>query len=343
MKPSPTPLAPNTFDHFYVGGAQLAAFRRTERATHRPEEWIASTVTREGHSTRGLTKIGNIFLRDLILSDPPGWLGADHVARFGPDTALLVKLLDPGQRLPVHVHPTRRFASRFLDSRYGKTEAWVILEGVHGGGTVYLGTKRSVDRAEWRELVESQATSRMLALLNRIEVAPGDAVLVPAGTPHAIGAGTFVLEVQEPSDWSILLEWQGFDIDGRIEGHLGLGFEVALGAVRPGGLDATELDALCRRAPHAESDVPVDVMPEGSAPYFRVWRLTGVRSRPVPPGFGVLIVTDGAGQLVFDDGTIEVARGTAIVIPHAVGCSLEGEVSGYLAQPPAPDAPQTDL
>ena len=219
----------------------------------------------------------------------------------------------------------------------------MILEGLHGGGTVYLGTKRSVDRAEWRELVESQATSRMLALLNRIDVAPGDTVLVPAGTPHAIGAGTFVLEVQEPSDWSILLEWHGFDIDGRIEGHLGLGFEVALGAVRPGGLDATELDALCRRAPHAESDVPVDVMPEGSAPYFRVWRLTGVRSRPVPPGFGVLIVTDGAGQLVFDDGTIEVARGTAIVIPHAVGCSLEGEVSGYLAQPPAPDAPQTDL
>lgn len=342
MTPTPAVLAPNTFDHFYVGGAQLAAFRGIEQASHRPEEWIGSTVTRHGHTTLGLTKIGDSYLRDLVASDPVGWLGADHVARFGPDTALLVKLLDPAERLPVHVHPTRRFASRFLGSRYGKTEAWVILGGVHGGGTVYLGTNRPVARDEWRELVETQATDRMLALLNPIDVEPGDTVLVPAGTPHAVDAGTFILEVQEPTDWSILLEWHGFDIDGRTEGHLGLGYDVAVDAVRTDGLNATQLATLCRRAPHGKLDVPVDVMPAGSEAFFRVWRLTGTGSRRVPKGFGVFVVTDGSGRLVYADGWIDVVRGTAVLLPHAVKCSLEGSAAGYLAQPPADDSPAPD-
>src|SRR3712207_7675257 len=39
---------------------------------------------------------------------------------------------------------------------------------------------------------------------------PGDAIFVPAGTPHAIGDGVLIVELQEPSDMSVLLEWEGF-------------------------------------------------------------------------------------------------------------------------------------
>ncbi len=46
----------------------------------------------------------------------------------------------------------------------------------------------------------------MLALMHRIPVRPGDGVLVPGGTPHAIGAGVLLVEAQEPTDQSILLE-----------------------------------------------------------------------------------------------------------------------------------------
>ena len=49
-------------------------------------------------------------------------------------------------------------------------------------------------------------TSRTLASLRRTEVAAGDAILVPAGVPHAIDSGIFVLELQEPTDLSALLE-----------------------------------------------------------------------------------------------------------------------------------------
>ena len=39
-------------------------------------------------------------------------------------------------------------------------------------------------------------------------------VLVPAGVLHAIGEGVLLVELQEPEDLSILLEWRGFELDG---------------------------------------------------------------------------------------------------------------------------------
>src|SRR5439155_1048518 len=52
----------------------------------------------------------------------------------------------------------------------------------------------------------------MLSATNRVPVRPGDAVLVPAGLPHAIGPGIFLVEAQEPTDFSVLLEREGFPV-----------------------------------------------------------------------------------------------------------------------------------
>ena len=199
-----------------------------------PEEWLASTVSRWGSDDAGLTDLGEAgLLRDLVEADPDGWLGAAHVARWGSSPALLVKLLDAGERLPVHVHPDRSFARRHLDCPFGKTEAWVVLDAPAGGGTVFVGTRLPVSRAQWAELVEAQATDAMLDLLVPVTVHAGDGVVVPASTPHCIDRDLFVVELQEPTDFSMLLEWDGFGVDGRVDGHLGLGFDVALDAVRP--------------------------------------------------------------------------------------------------------------
>src|SRR5207302_407045 len=70
--------------------------------------------------------------------EPEAWLGAAHVQRYGADPALLVKLLDAGPRLPLHVHPDRRFATAHLASPYGKTEAWVTVDAVPDA-SVHLG------------------------------------------------------------------------------------------------------------------------------------------------------------------------------------------------------------
>jgi mannose-6-phosphate isomerase len=126
----------------------------------------------------------------------------------------------------VHIHPDATFAADHLHRTHGKTEAWVVL----GGGTVHLGFKDRLSPDLLGELVQEQDVRTLLGAMHQLEVSTGDAVLVPAGMPHAIGAGVFLVEVQEPEDLSILLEWRDFAIDGPRDGHLGLGFDRALRA-----------------------------------------------------------------------------------------------------------------
>ncbi|NNC80514.1 MAG: hypothetical protein HKN94_10220 [Acidimicrobiales bacterium] len=341
---TPFVLPPNTFDHFYRGGRHIAELRRSAPGAKRPEEWLGSVVSRFGESELGLTGFAGHTLRAEIEANPVDWLGAAHLSRYGPSLGVLVKLLDPAQRLPVHLHPTRTFAAEHLDCPYGKTEAWVILETEPAGGDVFVGTHRAVAGEEWAALVEAQDSDAMLDLLRPITVRSGDAVLVPAGTPHAIGPDLLVLELQEPTDLSILLEWRGFDIDGAAEGHLGLGFDVAIGAIRPDALGDDELEQLVARSVETPAQAPnsvVSVMPEGADPYFRAWAVDSITEVELPAGFGVLLVTDGSGRLSHQSGSIDVERGTALVIPASASpCRLVGRLTAYLSQPSAPDAPE---
>ena len=341
---TPVFLQPNTFDHFYRGGSRIAGLRGSPAGTHRPEEWLGSVVTRFGEPTLGLTSLGENTLRAEIEANPIEWLGAEHVARHGPQPNVLVKLLDPSQRLPVHLHPTRRFANEHLDCPYGKTEAWVILESEPSGGTVFVGTHRAVARHEWAALVDEQDADAMIDLLRPITVCSGDAVLVPAGTPHAIGEDLLVLELQEPTDLSILLEWRDFDIDGATDGHLGLGFDVAIGAIRPDALDDAELERLIVRAASStgrSENTVISVMPPEAEPYFRAWMVQSTLGVALPGGFGVLLVIEGQGQLVHATGSVDVGRGDALVVPAAAGpCKLVGPLAGYFSQPPSPNSPE---
>jgi len=43
-------------------------------------------------------------------------------------------------------------------------------------------------------------------MLNRIEVAAGDVIIIRGGVPHAIGPGVTMVEIMEPSDWVVIPE-----------------------------------------------------------------------------------------------------------------------------------------
>ena len=126
----PLALPPNQFHRFYSGGARIDALRGAPAGEDgRPEDWVGSTATSWGDDAEGLSRLEDgTLLRDAIAADPEAYLGPRHVARWGADPALLVKLLDAGQRLPVHFHPGRRFAREHLGLPLGKTEAWIILD-----------------------------------------------------------------------------------------------------------------------------------------------------------------------------------------------------------------------
>lgn len=316
-------------DRFYAGGRRIAEFRGAGTpGGHEPEDWVASTTAVFGQEPVGLTVLPDgRLLREAIAADPVAWLGTEHVARFGADPALLVKLLDAGQRLPVHAHPDVPFASTHLGLAHGKTEAWVALEPA----TVHLGFVRDVGADELGAWVDSQATDVMLGAMHAVDLAAGDAVLVPAGLPHAIGEGALVVELQEPTDLSILLEWSGFAIDGRVDGHLGLGFDVALEAVDRRGWAPAEIARL-RGATAADDG---DLLP-AAAEFFRVERRTG--DGTLEPGLAVLVVVGGAGVLVTDGAALEVRRGQTVLVPAAAGpVRLEGDgVQVLVCRPPAP-------
>jgi mannose-6-phosphate isomerase len=314
-------------NRFYRGGRQITEFRgEPPAASHEPEDWIASTTSVFGEPGVGITTLPNgVPMPTAIEKDPQGWLGAEHLAAFGPDTRLLVKLLDAGQRLPVHAHPDGNFAATHLGHAHGKAEAWYILRG----GTVHLGLHRDVEGPELLDLVERQDSESLLSLLNPVDVAPGDVVFVPPGQLHAIGEGVLLLEVQEPEDLSILLEWRDFDLDGPADGHLGLGFDLALKAVSHRHLDQQELDKLVIRAPGAGS-----VLPRAADPYFRIERILVDGQQEITPGFTVLIAVQG--DLVTAGEAMPAGR--TAVAPHSIGpIAVSGHGELLVCRPPRPE------
>jgi mannose-6-phosphate isomerase len=332
----PIVLGPNLPDTFYRGDGRIGRFRGVEVAgASRPEDWIGSVTARFGDGTAGMTRLADgSLLADVIADDPVGWLGAEHVARHGADPALLVKLLDAGQRLPLHVHPDRGFAAEHLGSPYGKTEAWIVLEA-DPGAVVYLGFGRDVEAAELAGWVRRQDVEAMLAVTNRVPAAAGDTVLCPAGTPHAIGAGLLLVELQEPTDWSILLEWRGFPL-GEGDATLGLPLDQALACVGRRAYSPDRLRALRgRRLDH----VTGSLLPGAADPFFVAERVRG--GERLSPGYSVLVVTEGSGALVPEaEGPVPapvpvpVRRGSTVLIPHAAGsCTLTGDFMAVRCRP----------
>ena len=330
---NPQKLASNQFDHFYKGGYRIGALRHGPGGPMRPEEWIGSMTTRFGEPTIGLSVLSNgTYLRDAVLANPEEWLGAEHVNTFGASTELLMKLLDPDQRLPVHYHPSRKFSKQHLSLDHGKTEAWIILESPEGA-EVGLGFSKELTKPEVRSMVDARDSVGLLASLQKFKVKPGDTVFVPAGLPHAIGAGIFVLELQEPTDLSALLEWNDFAVDGVKDGHLGLGFDTVLDALRYTPIEKDEASKLVF-ADRLFTNTDASVFTDVANPYFRADYLTG-KSSAIAAGFSIFLTLDGNGRISFENATaMEIEKGDAVLIPHSTGgWKLDG-ATGVVCRPP---------
>jgi mannose-6-phosphate isomerase len=303
----PFPLGPNQIRRFYRGGPRIEAFRGLPPDDEEaPEDWVASTTTVHGEPETGRTRLeGGVWLRDLFAADPESFFEPEHLAAHGPEPAVLLKLLDAGERLPLHFHPDGTFAAEHLGSRHGKTEAWAILEA-EPGATVHVGFARDLGADELAALVDAQDVEGLTRLMNRLPVAAGDAIFVPAGLPHVIGEGILLLELQEPSDLSLLLEWEG--LMGEEDAFLGLPRDLVLGAVTRSAVDPARLTA--RRG--------TTLFPAEADPFFRADLVAG--GDTLEPGFSVLVGTAGSGELRCADGDpLPVARGSTVLVPVSAG------------------------
>ena len=338
----PVLLPPNGQRRFYRGGSRIAELRgMPQNGDHAPEDWVGATNPAFGTNDAGLTRLSDgPLLRDAVEAEPEGFLGPEHVARFGADPRLLVKLLDAGQRLPVHYHPGRAFARAALGSAVGKTEAWLIV-AADPGAEVQLGFRADVDAGTVREWVAKQDVSAMLGALRRVPVARGDVLLVPAGTPHAIGEGILLVELQEPSDFSVLLEMAGFGLSQDDGVELGLGWERALEALDTSAWDEGRLAAVRGHPRDANGrSGALALLPPEADPYFRAELLQPDPESELDAGFSILVVLDGSGGLRSADGAeLPLSRGQTVLVPHAAGaCTLSGQLEAVRCRPPDPAA-----
>jgi mannose-6-phosphate isomerase len=336
----PLTLPPNQLHRFYRGGERIAALRGLPSTDdHAPEDWVGATSTTFGSEDEGLARLEDgRLVRDLVAARPEAVLGPEHVARLGADLALLVKLLDAGERLPVHLHPGRAFARAALGSPYGKTEAWIIVQA-EPGASVHVGFREEADPERVARWVAEQDTDAMLAALRELPVRAGDAILVPAGTPHAIGAGILLVELQEPTDLSVLLEHERLPLDGT-QPELGLGWPRALEALDRSPWDDGRL-AAAAAAPAPLRPGAQRLLPASADAYFRAERLTAAPGAPaeLDAGVSVLVALDGAGTLATEGGERPLRRGDTVLVPHAAGAgTLDGDLEVVRCRPPDPAA-----
>src|SRR4051812_48736625 len=305
----PWRLLPNRVARFYRGGLLLDQFRGEgdPKDTDRPEDWV-------GSATRAWTPPGSPPT-DEGLSEAEVDGEVRLVADVVPDTGVLAKLLDAGNRLPVHAHPSRAFARDHLGSSFGKAEAWLILATRQLPGepppNLRLGFRRDIALDELRRWIDDQDADALLSAMHERPARAGDAWFVPAGVPHAIGAGSLILEVQEPTDFSIVLERRGFPVTAE-DAHLGLGWDVAIDAIERRGWSDDEVDAL-RSDARAEGSLLVS----DAGAFFSVEhvRIATPRRLDLPRRFVVAIVTSGAGTVRARGGEVEVVAGTTLGIP----------------------------
>jgi len=197
-----------------------------------PEEWIASKVKainpKYFGERDGVSKIKgtNIFFDDLLKEYKEELLGNRKYD-------CLVKFLDSAVRLPFQVHPTKEFSRKHFNSEYGKTEAWLVV-ATRPNAKLYFGFKDKITKEQLSILEERSEIEKdiMGGLLQGVEAKAGNIWLIKAGLIHAIGAGCTIVEVQEPTDFTIQPErWCGDYHISYEEEYIGLDKETALNAI----------------------------------------------------------------------------------------------------------------
>lgn len=276
----------------------------------------------------------NELLSAAISRDPEGWLGEEIASRYGGQTPLLVKLLDAADNLSVQVHP-QHGDPHLEPGESGKPEGWIILEAQDGAG-LYLGFRPGVNREDVKRCIQSQGP--LESLMNFVEVSPGDAFYIDAGTPHAIGRGVTLLEPQyvEPGSRGVTYRFWDWNRRYTKDGTLDpkgqprpLHLERSLHVAQYQRQDAPSLVEQARFDPRplAQEEWEFDRTVILECPSFvtESWRGTGQRT--FEP-FGTLLTltcTRGRARLEGERTSVNLCQGQSAVVPAA-----EGEFTLYL-------------
>lgn len=237
---------------------------------------------------------------------------------------VLVKGLDSGIRLPLQAHPDRAFSEKYFNSSYGKAESWIILE-TRENACIYLGFKEKMTEDEFVRIIEANETDKhaMDNVLNRIEVKKGDVFFIPAKAVHAIGYGCLLLEVQEPTDFTVQPEsWCGDYFLSDYEKYLGLPRNVALKCFSY-DLHGEKAVQVFRKTPEILKNeggyVLESLISNKDTTCFNVNRHTTTNATfTLQNAPAACVVTEGEGEITHGDYTRSLKKGDYFLIPHCI-------------------------
>lgn len=303
----------------YTGGKLFEGLWGEEPTdTFYPEEWIASSVRALNQNStsdsEGLSKPVNCdkYFDELLRENPEGMLGSKKKMR------ILVKILDSAVRLPAQAHPDKAYSEKYFHSEYGKTESWLILD-TRPDAKLYFGFKDGVDRETFSAAIDASLTDKdaMERLMEYRIPEKNDFYFVPARTIHAIGAGCLILEVQEPTDFTIQPEhWCADYALSEQEMYLGLTKEEAVACFDFSVAPDTKLNP---EIVSEEDGVTVEnlIGPKTTECFVinRIRLKDGRKCLNIPDSYGVYIVTEGNGVLQGDGYQRKVKKGDYFFMP----------------------------
>ena len=224
---------------------------------------------------------------------------------FGDTFPLLVKIIDAREDLSIQVHPDDYIASKRHGS-FGKTELWYTLDAAHDA-YIYSGLKEPSSPDELRRHIGNGTVTDLLA---RFTPGHGDFFYLPAGRIHSIGAGTMVLEIQQPSDITYrIFDYNRPGLDGKLRQlHVDEALEAIDFRVHSDykqHIDASDgREYVLQECPHFTATI----IRTGSRPYtLDVARYLSFR---------VLVATAGSGVVSDDAGhSVHLRRGHTLIVP----------------------------
>lgn len=261
----------------------------------------------------------HISLKELVHDFPDEVLGSE-IAIKHEQFPLLIKFLDAHKDLSLQVHPDDVLARQLVNDN-GKNEAWVVLH-TEPGSRIYAGLKPGVTREAFQSAIDS---GKVPELVHWFEPKPGDCIMIPAGTVHAIGAGIVLAEIQQMSDATFRVDdWGRLGPDGKPrqlhlkETMLATDFSRGpIGPATPIKLDFSET--------HSHELLT-------QCDYFEIhrWRFekTIRLGHPDKQKFTIIIVTNG--RIEFHSphhGLKSCEKGTSLLLPATLG-TIEIKSSG---------------
>jgi mannose-6-phosphate isomerase len=123
---------------------------------------------------------------------------------------LLIKIIDAQDDLSLQVHPPAKVAASLGGEP--KTEMWYIARA-GAKAELFVGLKNDVTRADFERELAAQTVAKCF---HRIAVKEGDAMFLPSGRVHALGADTVIFEIQQNSDTTYrVFDWNRLDAHGK--------------------------------------------------------------------------------------------------------------------------------